>query len=86
MKHFTAMRNPYEAVIWIAGMIVGGITYLKTSLDLLDSTFITWEKVVGLAWGMLAALLTGMFAVFGKRLATIVVAYVSTRFFKKKKP
>lgn len=80
MKHFTAMKSPYELIVWMAGMVVGGITYLRTSLDLLDTSYITWEKIVGLMWGMLAALLTGMFAVFGKRLADFFIR----KYFKRK--
>jgi len=81
MKHFTAMKSPYELVVGLAGIVAGGFTYLQTNLDLLDATYyINWEKIVGLFWGMLVALLTGMFAIFGKRAGDYFIA----KFFRSK--
>lgn len=75
------MRSPYELLICIAGMVSGGFAYLKTNLDLLDaSIFMTWEKIAGLLWGCLVALLTGMFAVAGKRISDWLIR----KYIKKK--
>lgn len=73
------MKSPYEAVVWIAGMIAGSITYLRTNLDLLDISVITWEKIIGLTWGLIVAFFTGMFAVAGKRFAEWVIKKIFKR-------
>lgn len=79
------MRSPYEAAVWVAGMVAGSITYLRANLDLLDVNAITWDKVVGLFWGLMVAFFTGMFAVAGKRFAEWVIRWVGRRVFRRKK-
>lgn len=80
MKQFIPMRSPYELCVGIAGMVTGGLMYIRTNLQLLDAAYITWEKVVGLLWGCLVALFTGFFAVAGKRL----FEWFMKKYFKKK--
>lgn len=77
------MKSPYEAIVWIAGMATGCLTFIKTNMEILwtGGWLMDMDKFASLFFGCLVAFSTGFLAVIGKRWGE----HLWDKYFNKKK-
>ncbi len=68
------IKNPYDLVVGVIGMVTGCLTYISHNLQVLwaGGWSFSWEKVISLFFACLVAFSTGLLAVIGKKLGEAV--------------